>query len=207
MLIRPAGVRGLFAIAVAASMFAAVPATAQSTELGMLVGFTPSASLDRQAAELDDVGLEGGVTFAINAARFFNEHWGVAGEWEQHFSGFGIKMGGTPSTLYDIDIAHFHGYAIYRFGAADAKARPFAFGGAGIKYFSARDLETETKLSFGLGGGLSYFVSRNLAIEGRFTYKPTMMNDSEAGDFCDPFGFCQSTLQQIEVMGGVRFRF
>jgi len=185
----------------------AVPVAAQSTEVGVLVGFTPSAALDRQAAEVDDVSLEAGVTFAISATRFFNEHWGVAGEWGRHFSGFGIESGGATSTLYDIDISHFHGYAIYRFGEADAKARPFAFAGAGIKYFSARDLETETKLSFGLGGGLSYFVSRNLAIEGRFTYKPTMMNDSDAGDFCDPFGFCQSTLQQIEVMGGVRFRF
>ena len=183
------------------------PAAAQSTELGALVGFTPSAALDRQAAELDDAGLEAGVTFAISATQFLNDHWGFAGEWGQHFSGFGIETGGTPSTLYDMNIAHVHGYAIYRFGPADAKARPFAFGGAGIKYFSARDLETETKLSFGLGGGLWYFVSRNLAIEGRFTYKPTMMDDSDAGDFCDPFGFCQSTLQQIEVMGGVRFRF
>jgi opacity protein-like surface antigen len=185
----------------------AIPARAQSTELGMLLGLTPSAALDRQAEELDEVSLEGGVTFTISATQFLNEHWGFAGEWGQHFSGFGIETAGTPSTLYDVSIGVFHGYAIYRFGVADAKARPFAFGGAGIKYFSARDLETETKLSFGLGGGLSYFVSRNLAIEGRFTYKPTMMDDSDAGDFCDPFGFCQSTLQQIEVMGGVRFRF
>lgn len=185
----------------------AVPAAAQSTELGMLVGFTPSAALDRQAEEVDDVSLEGGVTFAISATRFFNERWGVAGEWGQHFSGFGIETGGATSTLYDIDISHFHGYAIYRFGEADAKARPFVFGGAGIKYFSASDFDTETKLSFGVGGGLSYFVLRNLAIEGRFSYNPTVMNDSDAGDFCDPFGFCQSTLQQIEVMGGVRIRF
>ena len=77
------------------------------------------------------------------------------------------KRAERRSTLYDIDIATLHGSAIYRFGSADAKVRPFAFGGAGIKYFSAPDLETETKLSFGLGGGLSYFVSRGLAIEGR----------------------------------------
>ena len=76
-----------------------------------------------------------------------------------------------------------------------------------MKFLWARDLESETKLSFGLGGGLSYFVSRSLALEGRATYKPTMMNDSEAGDFCDAFGFCQSTLQQFEFAAGVRFRF
>ena len=184
-----------------------VPAAAQSLELGMLAGFTPSTSLDRQAEEVDDVSIEGGVNFAISAAKFFDAHWGVAGEWGQHFSGFGIETGGTPSTLYDINIGSIHGYAVYRFGGADAKARPFAFGGAGMTYFSAQDLETETKLSFGLGGGLSYFLSRGVALEGRFTYKPTMMNDEDAGDFCDAFGYCQSKLQQFELMGGVRFRF
>ena len=188
-------------------VFAAVPAAAQSMELGMMAGFTPSTSLDRQAQELDDVSIEGGVTFAISAAKFLNEHWGVAGEWAQHFSGFGIETGGTSSSLYDIDIANIHGYAVYRFGSADAKARPFILGGAGLKYFSARDLDAETKLSFGVGGGLSYFLSRSLAIEGRVTYKPTVMNDDDAGRFCDAFGFCQSTLQQFELMGGVRFRF
>jgi hypothetical protein len=185
----------------------AVPAAAQSIELGMLVGFTPSTSLERQAVEVDDVSVEGGVNFAINAAKFFGDHWGAAGEWGQHFSGYGIETGGTPSTLYDMNIGSAHGYAIYRFGNIDAKARPFAFGGAGIKYLSAPDLDTELKLSFGVGGGLSYFLSRGLAIEGRFAYKPTMLNDDDAGDFCDAFGFCQSMLQQFELMGGVRFRF
>lgn len=76
-----------------------------------------------------------------------------------------------------------------------------------MNFFWARDLESETKLSFNLGGGLSYSVSRTMAIEGRATYKPTMMNDRAAGDFCDAFGFCQSALQQFEIAGGVRFRF
>ena len=185
----------------------AVPAAAQSTELGMLAGFTPEVSLDRHAPELEGVSLDGGVTFSISGTRFLNEHWGIGVEWGQQLSGFVIETADADTTLYDLGIAHFHGYAVYRFGEAAAKVRPFAFGGAGMNFLWARDLESETKLSFGLGGGLSYFVSRSLAIEGRVTYKPTMMNDSAAGDFCDAFGFCQSTLQQFEIAAGVRFRF
>jgi opacity protein-like surface antigen len=185
----------------------AIPAAAQSTELGMMAGFTPEASLDRHAPELEGASIDGGVTFSISGARFFNEHWGVGAEWGQQFSGFVIETADADTTLYDIGIGHLLGYAIYRFGDTAAKVRPFAFGGAGVKFLWARDLESETKLSFGLGGGLSYFVSRNLAVEGRVTYKPTMMSDSDAGDFCDPFGFCQSTLQQFEFAAGVRFRF
>ena len=185
----------------------AVPAAAQSTEFGMMVGLVPATSLDRQARELEGVSLDGGVTFSISGTRFVNERWGIGGEWRQHFSGLGIETAETETTLYDIGIAHFHGYAIYRFGDAAAKLRPFAFGGAGIKFFSAHDLESETKLSLDLGGGLSYFISRNFALEVRATYTPTMTNDSGAGDFCDAFGFCQSTLQQFEFAAGVRFRF
>ena len=37
-------------------------------------------------------------------------------------------------------------------------------------------------------------------------YVPTMLND-ESSDFCDPFGFCQWSLQKFELMGGVVIRF
>ena len=187
-------------------LLTSIPAASQSMELGALAGFIPSTSLDRTAQELQDVSLNGGATFAFNIARFQTPHWGIAGEWTQHFSGFAITTADVSSTLYDINIATVHGYAVYRFGSVDAKARPFVFGGAGMKSFR-RAISTQTKLSFGVGGGLSYFLVPSLAIEGRFTYKPTMTNDRDAGDFCDAFGYCQSRLQQFELMGGVRFRF
>lgn len=185
----------------------AVPAAAQSTEIGMMAGFTPAASLDRHAPELEGASIDGGVTFSISGARFLSDRWGVSVEWGQQLSGFVISTADTDTTLYDMSIAHLHGYAVYRFGDAASKLRPFAFGGAGMTFLWARDLESEAKLSFGLGGGLLYLVSRSLALEGRAAYKPTMMNDSESGDFCDAFGFCQSTLQQFEFAAGVRFRF
>src|SRR4030095_12709201 len=125
----------------------AVPAAAQSTELGMMAGFTPEVSLDRQARELDGVSLDGGLTFSISGERFLNEHWGIGVEWGQQFSGFVIETADADATLYDVGIAHLHGSAIYRFGEAAAKLRPFAFGGVGMKWFWAPDLESETKLS------------------------------------------------------------
>jgi len=35
---------------------------------------------------------------------------------------------------------------------------------------------------------------------------PTMLND-ESSDFCDPFGFCQGSLNQFEMTGGLVLRF
>ena len=46
-----------------------------------------------------------------------------------------------------------------------------------------------------------------LGIRGHFRYKPTVLNDESSGDFCDPFGFCQDTLQQIEIAAGGVIRF
>jgi len=34
-----------------------------------------------------------------------------------------------------------------------------------------------------------------------------ILNDEGSGDFCDPFGFCQSWLNQFELGGGLSFRF
>jgi len=32
------------------------------------------------------------------------------------------------------------------------------------------------------------------------------LNDASS-DFCDPFGFCQGSLKQFEILGGVVLRF
>lgn len=187
------------------------PAAAQSFEMGGLVGFTPSASLDRHAAQLEGTSIDGGVTFGIDGAAFLTQHFGVEAEWAQQFSGFSFETkqqtAETSVRLYDITIAHLHAHAVYRFGDGAAKMRPFVFGGGGATFFSAHDLESETKMSFALGGGVIYALSQAVAIEGRVGFRPIMMNDGSAGDFCDAFGYCQSTLQQFDFLGGVKIRF
>ena len=185
----------------------AVPAAAQQTEIGALVGVTPSVSLENVAAELEGVSIDGGVTFAVNVTRFLSNRWGVELEWGQQFSGFSIDTGDASVRLYDLGIGYFHGYAVYRLADASARVRPFVFGGGGAKFLWAHDLGSESKASLGLGGGVAYSLARTLAIEGRVTYTPTLMNDESARDFCDAFGYCQSTLQQFQFAGGVKFRF
>ena len=100
-----------------------------------------------------------------------------------------------------------HCDAIDHFGSAARRLRPFVFGGLGATFFSADDLEPETKFSFGLGGGVKYFRWDSIGVRAHFRYKPTMLNDDDAADFCDPFGFCQGVLSQLERAGGVTVRF
>jgi hypothetical protein len=93
------------------------------------------------------------------------------------------------------------------FGGGDGRLRLFAFAGLGATFFSADDLESETKFSLDLGGGVKYYPWKAIGVRGHFRYKPTMLNDEDAGRFCDPFGFCQGFLQQIEFAGGAVVRF
>jgi opacity protein-like surface antigen len=104
-------------------------------------------------------------------------------------------------------VHQLHGNAVYHFGDAGARLRPFAFAGLGATFFSAADLESETKFSFGLGAGVKYFRWESIGLRAHFRYKPTMLNDEDAADFCDPFGFCQGTLSQVEFAGGAIVRF
>ena len=48
---------------------------------------------------------------------------------------------------------------------------------------------------------------KSIGIRAHFRYKPTWLDDEDAGDFCDPFGFCQGSLQQVETAAAVVVRF
>jgi opacity protein-like surface antigen len=104
-------------------------------------------------------------------------------------------------------VQQLQGNVLYQFGNRDSKLRPFVFGGMGATFFSADDLESETKFSFGFGGGVKYFPWRAIGARASFRYKPTMLNDADTVDFCDPFGFCQGALHQIEFAAGAVVRF
>ena len=99
------------------------------------------------------------------------------------------------------------GNLLYHFGNRDTQLRPFVFGGLGATFFSATDLESETKFSFGLGGGVKYFPWHAIGARASFRYAPTMLNDDDTVAFCDPFGFCQGLLNQIEFAVGAVVRF
>jgi opacity protein-like surface antigen len=185
----------------------AAPVSAQSWELSGLAAYTPSADLSNQAPELSDVKIGGGFTWGIQGARLFGSRWGAEVLWTRQESALGVGTEAGSSSLFTMTIAQLHGDVVYHLGSSDAPLRPFVFGGLGATFFSADDLESETKFSLNLGGGVKYFPWNAIGIRAHFRYKPTMMNDEEAADFCDPFGFCQGVLSQIEFGGGVVVRF
>jgi len=183
------------------------PARAQSWEVSGLAAYTPSAGLDNQAQELSGLTIRGGFTWGAQVARSFTPHWGAEVLWTQQSSALQVETGDGSADLFTMTVRQLHGNAVRQFGGADARLRPFAFVGVGATFLSADDLASETKLSFGLGGGVKYFPSKRIGVRGHFRYKPTLLSDEDAEPFCDPFGFCQGALHQIEFAVGAIVRF
>jgi opacity protein-like surface antigen len=193
-----------FAVAV---LLCAPAARAQSWELSALAGSVPAADLEQQSRDVDKASIGGGFLFTIQGARLLTPNWGVEVSFTQQYSSYDITMGGVKGSVFSIDIAQLHGDVVYEFGESGRRLRPFVFGGLGATLFTARDLPGETKLSFGAGGGAKMFVSPNVGIRAQVGYRPVVLGDDAAGDFCDPFGFCQSMLRRFDFAAGVSFRF
>jgi hypothetical protein len=192
-------------IAVAAAIILltlSAPASAQSWELSGFAAYTPSVAFDRRAPELSQFDVRGGLTWGVQGA--FTPHWGAEALWTQRSAQqIGTDAGTTP--LHD-DHPATHA-TVHDFGGAASRQRLFVFGGLGATFFSADDFESETKLSFGFGGGVKYFPWKAIGLRGHVRYKATMLNDEDAGDVCLPFGFCQGSLQQFEFAAGAVVRF
>jgi opacity protein-like surface antigen len=195
------------AVLTVAWLAAPLPARAQSWEVSGLAGYTPSADLERRAPQLTDLAIRSGFTWGVQASRALTSAWAVEALWMQQASALEAGTLAGTADLFTMSVSQLQGNAVYHLGRPDSRLRPFLFAGLGATFFRADGLESETKLSFGLGGGIKYFAWTNLGIRGHFRYKPTMLDDEEAGDFCDPFGFCQRTLNQIEVAAAVIVRF
>jgi len=157
--------------------------------------------------QTSELTIASGFTWGIQGARLFGPRWGAEVLWTQQGSALTIETDDGSSDLFSMTIRQLHGDLIYHLRAADARLRPFVFGGAGATFFSADDLESETKFSFGLGAGVKYFPWESIGVRAHVRYNPTMLNDKDAADFCDPFGFCQGVLSQVEFAGGVTVRF
>jgi outer membrane protein W len=198
--------RAAIALAAAAVLIAPSQARAQSWEASGLFGFTPSASIDKRASELTDADIRGEFTWGLQGARFFTSSLGAEVLWTQQASAFEIGTSDGKADLFTMTVRQLHGNIVYRFGHTDAKWQPFVFGGLGAAFFTADTVESETKFSFDAGGGVKWFVSRSVGARAHVRYKPTFLSDSSS-EFCDPFGFCQGTLHQIEFAAAAVVRF
>ena len=185
----------------------AAPAWAQSWELSGLLGHTPGASLDSQAPELSGLDVRGGLTWGLELTRFFKSNWGAEVSFIRQASALQLETSEGSADLFDMAVGQLHGSVVRRFGKGESRFRPFLSAGLGASFLSGDHLDSETKLSFSLGAGVQYFPWKTVGFKGQVRYKPTLLKDEDSGRYCDPFGFCQGTLQQMDVLAGITVRF
>ena len=94
------------AFAFLATALAGSPVSAQPWEASALIGLTPSAGLERQATELSDVDLRGGVTWGFQAARFFSPSFGAEVMWTRQGSALEIGTNAGKADLFSVEDDH-----------------------------------------------------------------------------------------------------
>jgi opacity protein-like surface antigen len=192
----------------AALLFLLLPATAfaQRNEITVLGGYTTAGDIDMKTRGIETLEVKGSFTWGVQAGRFFSDHVGLEASWSQQRSALVIGTATGSADLFDMRLGLLQGSFVYQFGASDARLRPFVLAGLGATRLSATGLESETKLSWAVGGGLKWFPSRRAGARVQVRYAPTVLGDSSS-DVCDPFGFCQGSLHQFELTGGLVLRF
>jgi len=190
-------------------LLASSPANAQQVEVVPLtaIGFTLATDIKRTAPEIDELRIKTGTTWGGQVGYFFSTHWGADALFTRQETALEVGTSAGRADLFSMKAAKLHGNLVYQFGSSDARVRPFLFAGLGTTFFSARDLKSETKLSSGFGGGLKYFPLSDMGIRLHLRATPTWLDDDANDNFCDPFGFCQGSLQQIEVMAALVLRY
>jgi Outer membrane protein beta-barrel domain len=185
----------------------ATPAFSQGFEVALVGGYTTPGAIEQKALGIQDLELAGSFSWGAGAAFFFSPRFGVEVAWARQGSELELGTAQGSAELFDVNIDQLQGCFVYQLGGAAARLRPFFSAGVGAAFFSAPDLDSETKLSFGVGAGLKWLPTSRFGARLQMRYTPTYLDDSSASDFCDPFGFCQSWLHQFELTGGLVVRF
>jgi opacity protein-like surface antigen len=193
-------------LALLALVLAAPSAYAQNTEVSLLAGYTTAGDIDMKAPGVQTLEVGDSFTWGLTAGHFFSDHVGFEASWSQQESALVIGNREGSADLFDMHVGLLHGSFVYRFGAPASRFTPFVLAGAGASFLSAEDIESETKFSWAVGAGLKWFPSSVAGVRVQARYAPTLLNDDDS-EFCDPFGFCQGSLSQFELMGGLVLRF
>jgi len=189
-------------------LLSATPAAAQRFEITPFAsaGYSTSGGIDRKADGVQDIDVNAGFTWGGQGAYFVSDHIGFEVMWTRQSTAATMTTASGSARLFDMRVDQVLGDVVYQLGKARASLRPFVFGGLGTAFLSAGEFATETKLAWTAGVGIKWFPVPRVGARAHLRYKPTRLNESSS-NICDPFGFCQTSLQQLEFAGGLVLRF
>jgi opacity protein-like surface antigen len=206
----------LVALALAFLFFSILPAAAQYRfELQPFAGYKwgGGANVAGNALGISRIDIDSSVAYGATATFNPSENFGFEFLWNrQATNASGHYSGGTTyPTKIGVTLDQFHGDFLLSFAGHGSKVEPFVLVGVGATDMHGSGSST-TKFSFGVGGGVKYFVSRHLGFRVQARYTPTYLYSTNGGVWCNWWGYCwvvpnDHFLHQGDVTGGVIFRF
>lgn len=177
------------------------PAPAQTSrlqrwELTPFAGWETSGSYPiTNSTQFDRLRANAMVSFGSFIDYSLSENFQAEFLWAHNPTSYSARSISTGqfTKAFNTQINQFEFGGLVHIRGSEFKLRPFISGGIGFTRDSnSGGASDRTALSFSVGGGVKYDVTRHFGFRGDLRYLPTYANSSN-GIVCDPFGFCFQT--------------
>ena len=205
----------LIALTLAAGL-AGSTAQAREVYISPMFGYTTAGSLDLGEQDLDDVVVDGGITWGGQLG--FSAHPGFTFEASYMQQESALKLNSAlpgslvpPGKLIDMKVAQLHGNFLFEKIGYGNTTRPYFLLGLGATFFNPDgNFDTESRFSFSIGAGVKVEASEKVGLKIQGKYNPTYLDDDYGGVWCDPF-YCYSVadpdyLDQGEFAAGLTYK-
>jgi hypothetical protein len=190
-----------------AALLTAAPAAAQQIEVAAIAGYTTAVTLDTTADGVDELTIDGGMTWGARGTYFLTSRFGVEAFWNYQRTDLTMSAATGSADLFEMTIQQIVGNVVYRFGRPSRRVQPFVAGGAGAAFFSATDLDSDTRPAWNVGGGVTWLPWARFGVEGRVRYESIQLHERSGTEPCGPFDFCQGALRRVGITGAIVARF
>ena len=181
------------------------------------IGITP---VNTGVGIVDALNPKNGFSWGFDVNYLAGENFAVGFQWDRQSSKLnGDIVGGGSQDFTDMRLYNYHGIFTYNFLDAEAKVRPYVFGGLGATVYGFEpiggfDVDGSTKFSTTWGGGVKVFATPSLGFKATARWTPTYIKSDPTGIWCSPFypWVCwvvgeADYSNQLEFSAGVVFRF
>ena len=186
----------------------AAPSRARQIYISPMVGYSTAGSLELGEADLDDVNVDGGLTWGGQIGFQSSPGFTFEASYMQQE---------THLTLADVDVlglkvGQLHGNFLFEKIGYGNTTRPYFLLGLGATFFNPdHGFEGESRFSFALGAGVKIDASDKIGLKIQGKYNPTYLDEDWGGTWCDPFYGCYQTadpdyLDQGEFTAGLTYK-
>jgi hypothetical protein len=200
---------------VLALAFASTSSQAREIYISPMAGYTTAGSLELGEADLNDVKVDGGLTWGGQIGFQSSPGFTFEASWMQQESQLVLDRPSplSPEPLaIDLKVGQLHGNFLFEKIGYGSSTRPYFLIGLGATFFNADgNFDTESRFSFALGAGVKIEASEKIGLKIQGKYNPTYLDEDWGSTWCDPFYGCYQVadpdyLDQGEFAAGLTYK-